>query len=464
MDFTKIVNGNVPDETEWMGNYTAILIHNAINNFKVLQANNVFENGDYGFVDENVDSNGTNNTINTESSTAIFNINKYGLSNGVEQGSIASTNFDQVSSITWSGTINGSSGYFSEIGAQVNNASGTLTIQVKKGAVVVATKNVSITGFANYNVSFDSSDYSDTFNDGDTFSLVFSGVSGIRRCTTSATKSSGIVQYTSQLTIGGRVTQPTLYKFQTASVSSGTLIHDRNTYTLDGNEKGIIIYNKKTIDSNSNILYDVSDGQPDTGNGDGTNDTTTTNLNNENSVPTIYSQGIKVQTKEDLIFKSVTKHSSCTATRCRIRLNSSTTYYEATFSGNIATFTEDIFVASGTTIYVECDNNGSSFISVYDNYNTGSHTYTFPITGTYLDITGGASTTLTATVTYYNIASIVTQTATNNYIHTIPNKNSEEYIDITNLSSGTLKITEKLSTTDKNGRAETYGISVVVVR
>lgn len=99
----------------------------------------------------------------------------------------------------------------------------------------------------------------------------------------------------------------------------------------------------------------------------------------------------------DVIFNRVTKHSSCTATMAVLKNSLWATIDTATFSWDVATFTERVLL-KGVTYKIELDNNTLSYTYVYAT--TG---FSYPITVWKITYTAGSGGT---TSYIYNITSI----------------------------------------------------------
>lgn len=238
------------DTVAWL--IESAILSSAISNYKILQANNVFENGDLSFVDEFVDSNGTNNTVNTSSSTARYDsINaRYTLQR--EEQYINSGGSGYTGTKSFTGAIN-ANGIFSRI--QITNGTATsFIINIKKNGTTVCTKNsgaISSSQVVVFNLT--SADYSQELANGDTY-IIECVPTGGYVWNSSGTYAGSLFTVTSGDVLYGQ------YTFTETPASSGTVIHDANTYTLDGSEYGLIIYTKNEVPANTSISYDITDG------------------------------------------------------------------------------------------------------------------------------------------------------------------------------------------------------------
>jgi len=451
----------------------------AQNAYQILQANNVFENKDYLAADEFTDSDGTNNTVNTGSSTADHDSeNSYYLIQGVEDDLSGDTTYDPDSFSNPSNAFDwdtGTSATKSETPAGSNTRSWELGKTFTAKTVKTLKLDVEYTKAANdvtnaiYLETYDGSSWSvfstlvnnDSINSGplsDTIEQTFdvdSSIQGVR------------IRWTFDNSTGlDRSISATanIIGYSESFQSSGTVVVDSNTLTLDGTEKAISIYTDTTLP---------------TGNGpDGTDDTTATSLTESSNSSVTDKRGIKINPNEDLYVQSVTKESTCTATKAYIYDTTPTLITSTDFSGDTATFSlaEQSKLTSGTAYYLLLDNDGSSYTEVTDS------TVTFPISGTYMDITAGVNNGSTETTSeYYNITEIVSQTNTTSSSEatsmtvdisdgtttlsgqTIANKTTG-VLDLSSLSSGTLELTFYLSTLDTSVTPEFYGYGVYIYK
>ncbi|MDD5340179.1 MAG: hypothetical protein PHV13_02930 [Candidatus ainarchaeum sp.] len=112
---------------------------------------------------------------------------------------------------------------------------------------------------------------------------------------------------------------------------------------------------------------------------------------------------------------SVTKKSTCTATRCRITASNKTTVLgTATFSGDVATFSPHVALAASTVYYILLDNSGSNYSRAY---NTG---VSYPKTGgAVFNFTDHSSTGSGYADGIVSVTTEATAAATSRHIQTI---------------------------------------------
>lgn len=241
----------------------------AQNAYQTLQANNVFDNKDQLAADEFTDSNGTNNTVNTGSSTSVFDTNKYvlgadntypgdGSTNTASQTGLGDTFPGQtaprgmggvclqscfVKSFTINSSVSGATrfrimdGSNSQIYSQTFSGTGEKTM----------TSEFFLQSGENYYFVVDNGGSSYTFirdtspNFSD--SIDFNLNSGYE---SSPGGDSG--------NLNNIKTETALY------ATSSTVVADSNTLTLDGTESAITIYSDVTNTANTTVTVDISDG------------------------------------------------------------------------------------------------------------------------------------------------------------------------------------------------------------
>lgn len=116
--------------------------------------------------------------------------------------------------------------------------------------------------------------------------------------------------------------------------------------------------------------------------------------------------GMRFTTNTACTLTTVTKESSCTATRAVLKNSSHTVLDTASFSGDDATFN---YALSDSTEYsISADSNGSSYTRRYHNSSPG-----YPISGTNVDWVGNINNDTDLTGDAHNIESITTTTVTN---------------------------------------------------
>lgn len=241
----------------------ALMNLTAISNYKILQANNVFENGDDGFVDEYVDSNGTNNTIS--GATAYFvtdhYILNYGAGSETAQAQVnGGTNYSS-SGNKFGDKYHANMDIFIHSVTKRSDVPDTFAYITTTGGTILATASFS------GNVATFSSPY---YIASGTDFLIVSDQGGTSRYgkQTGGSFPYNYTPYNITAGIYGNTTATTSYIFQFTSIgwseatrnSSDTVPHVTNTYTLDGSEKGLVIFGKVILQANTSIVYDVTDG------------------------------------------------------------------------------------------------------------------------------------------------------------------------------------------------------------
>ena len=201
--------------------------------------------------------------------------------------------------------------------------------------------------------------------------------------------------------------------------------------------------------------------------GDATDDTTTNILREvDTDSSTSTKDGIDITLNENVIFKNITKHSNCTAKKCYIYDYTGTILFDSSlFVGDVATFENNKYFESGTSIIIVVEGNGTSYIRKDDSRTAGTYTWSFPIVGTYLDVDSGILNMVSNTSNVYNITDIVTQTATLSVTTPVTlTNNNTGVVDVTSLGVGTLKITKTFKTTDVSVSPSTKGLGVTIIK
>lgn len=238
--------------------------------YQVIKQANSFDNGDFLAADEFTDSTGTNNTVNTGSSTAYYDSdNDQYISNisgdGVDDTDNASTTWDSSPSITISRgyriqannncvlkTVTRASGC-TATRCRLFTDGGTLiasTTTLATDTFTFATPPIMISGVY-YKLELDASGATYTSRSNSSPSFPYSGVNIDFTERSIAQVSSGTSNADN---ITSCVTQTGEYD------SSSTVVCDSNLKTLDGTEKSICIYADKTTPTNSSMTVDISDG------------------------------------------------------------------------------------------------------------------------------------------------------------------------------------------------------------
>jgi len=238
----------------------------AQNAYQTLQANNVFDNKDFLAADEFTDSDGTNDTVNTGTTTADYDSegDKYQLTatTGTAETTGNTTSYDQqITSFSTSISIS-NTGFFSTIRSQNAGSGGTLTVTISENSEVIASKSAS-EGSANTvtSVTFTESDYLRLLKSGQTATVSFSSTNA-ENVENTFSYSGTDFSITSQNAPGQDGGSPYIpFEFTDSTFdSSKILVCDANTLTLDGTEKSILVYAHKTVPTNTTLTVDISDG------------------------------------------------------------------------------------------------------------------------------------------------------------------------------------------------------------
>ena len=239
-------------------------VGHAQNAYQTIQANNVFENKDFLAADEFVDADGTNNTVNTGSTTGIYNStdDTYNLNDGAnETATLSAGTFTTVTNMTWTGTAN-VQGFINKVTASTQNIGSDWVgnIEIKdSGSVTIASK----TGYTltdntlNQDIDFVQGDYSSLLSAAETFSVVFTRTSGTGTLRT-ATATQNYTGTNWDLSGTGNY-DGTEGEFQEVR-SSAVVVCDTGIKTLDGTEETIVVYGDKTTPTNTTLTVDITDG------------------------------------------------------------------------------------------------------------------------------------------------------------------------------------------------------------
>lgn len=281
----------------------------AQNAYQVLQANNVFENKDYIAVDEFTDATGTNNTVNTSSSTGTFNTDHYGLDSNADGNAQNDTTITTDTSAASSGS-NGfrftvtSNRFITKVSKDSADNS-TRALLRESGGTIIETVNFSgdIATFVTPHLLIAGTSYRIEADD--------SGSSRTRRYDVGAVSGTfGFITLQSRSIDGsddGGSIRECIEIVTTEGLAfnlSDTVICDTGTLTLDNTEKGGLVYVDATLP---------------TGNApDGVDDTTDTELTESSNSSVTDKRGLKINTNEDLYIQNVTKESTCTATKAYV--------------------------------------------------------------------------------------------------------------------------------------------------
>lgn len=186
---------------------------------------------------------------------------------------------------------------------------------------------------------------------------------------------------------------------------------------------------------NSIAVYIDASGLLKTGTGDSTNDTTTTGLEAEATPVTPSIHGVTFVMNENALLKTITTHASCTATRALLYDYKKQLIETASISSNSATFSGTVCLEAGKMYSIGVDNSGGSYTTVRDTNTTGTHTYTYPISGTYMDLISGYATSGYELTNMRNIATIVTESVAS------PTTLTDITLDVSDDGGGSFAIT-----------------------
>lgn len=241
---------------------TAILtVENAV---RTLQSNDVYNNGPNIVVDDMTDSTGTNNTVNTGSSTSDYDaLNLYYTLSFTDEAS-GDTTHNPNSFTNPSNAFDGDDSTYSEISVLEDDATGSLgktfspkTIKnVKIKAEMLGDNPLSTIRLESYNGSTWSTEEILVNESGSIQS--FEGSLYLNKSV------QGLRVYMNKTYDGGGYTQRIrLYtlEYSTTFDSSSTVIADTNTTTLDGNELGFAIsVPDSDFPTGTSITATISDG------------------------------------------------------------------------------------------------------------------------------------------------------------------------------------------------------------
>jgi len=254
---------DINDTNDTIVGYAGIGI--AQNAYQVLQSNNVFENKNFLSADEFISATGTNNTVNTGTSTASFVTDHYRLSVSASGSDITETAQPTLgsnvlstgkvghriqtkaacflSSITKHASCTATTAY---LHSDAGTVLGTATFS---GNTATFSSPIELTDATFYRVLVDKSAsiYTKMYNPSPGYpflgtNLDFTTGSVVNTNDTSAWC---IVSVASQNSV---------------TSTTGTVVCDTNIKILDGTEGSIAIYADKTLPTNTTMTVDVSDG------------------------------------------------------------------------------------------------------------------------------------------------------------------------------------------------------------
>jgi hypothetical protein len=226
--------------------------------YSTLKSTGDWVNEGYLGADRFTTANGVNGTVNTGETTAFFDTNKYTLTSlyfteTYSQGSwsATSTNFTLQGN-----NIVGETGkeyFFSSITFNTQAGPGTVTVNIKKGTTVIATKTFSA-GAGGVTTNFTKEDYTELIENGNTnWNINIVSQFNLQVISTAQNKTTGTIRFNSGVFQGGM----TLTKFDPTFEKN--VICDTNISTLKGDEKLISIYTDTLIPTGTNIKVQVSD-------------------------------------------------------------------------------------------------------------------------------------------------------------------------------------------------------------
>ncbi len=408
-----------------------------------------WENGDSTAAEKYTTASGLQGTVNTGSTTADFNNDKY----------ILSSSGTTTNDVFWSGSIsklytsniNGKkiiptttiilqkvnllSGLTSGIDVAVLDSSGTLLQKGNRSGNIV-TFNIMLESGKTYQIV--------SYPEGSSYELPYINVIPTYPINKTNFDIVGDRGLDRESLISSVDTKTVIFN------TSSSIIHDSNTLPIDDETDSFVLHWAGDFPAGTSGSFDLSDGSST---GDGINDTTNAATEDDETGSASNSLGLYINPNEKCKLKSVSKRSSSTATRCRLFTSSGSLLNTASFSGNVATFTSPTLLLSGIDYIIECDNSSSSYTYTKDNNNNGAHTYTYPIVGTCLDLIKASNNQADgSTGTIYNIASIITETATENPSINLPVNTTTKKTEIVSKGSLTnvdnIIIKQKLATTD----------------
>jgi len=227
----------------------------AENAYRILKNGN-FVNGKNIFADEFSDSNGKNNTVNTEESTALFDtVNKcYSLKNNFEntlnlsQGSILNTDNISMTILCKNG------GYIKKININTSGGSGTLRCTITAGGTTILNK----TGLSFGNIILTENDYTRLINQDEEIILTIAEDSGdliFQKTQNTSNYNSNTMSIQNQRVINGSI----IYQVKETK-KSGKIKIGSNTIEFNNNENTFCLFADSDIPTGTSITYNLSDG------------------------------------------------------------------------------------------------------------------------------------------------------------------------------------------------------------
>jgi len=222
--------------------------------YRVLQSNNVYTNGDHFVVDEFTDATGTNNTVNTGSTNANYEIT------------------DKLYYLTYTDAVNIDDN--TEVNVLGDNSK-TLVKTISSVNKIISKHDYEIWGHHygggsaghDYKI-YSKFYYSDSTSEEVSETFVFT-TSTDDVWTTGSVDNPQLYKKVSYVEIYLEIDysiSPEEMKTRNNSLdvqdfdSTSSVVCDTNTKTLDGTEESVLVYGDKTNTSNTNITVDISDG------------------------------------------------------------------------------------------------------------------------------------------------------------------------------------------------------------
>lgn len=269
------------------------VIGHAQNAYQILQSNNIFENKDFLATDEFTDANGANNTINTGSTTAVYNsnLNAYKLAGntGTAEDSTAVTTTDGTSSVISFDVDISATGFINQVEVD-NNTVGTKVLIIKKNGTQVATIDTTATGDVTFTLVV--GDYSSIFESGDTATVEITAVNGGLNYKNTYSYSGTDFSITNEQVGGstGSSLVPVSFTDSTGFTSGTIVLADADTLTLDGTEKSICVYIDSINTSNTSLSVKAGDGTTQT-----SSQTITNNSSNVFNITSLSSGSLELE-------------------------------------------------------------------------------------------------------------------------------------------------------------------------
>lgn len=199
------------------------------------------------------DANGYDGSVDTGNTTAVFNTDKYeAAATDVYGPALADSGSHNTTTIT--GTIN-APGFFSGIKGKIGSGSGPVTITIKKGAATIATKGGTWSSTLS-EVTLTSGDYNETFEAGDTYSIVIYTQYDLHTYNSSQSKSGGAFDFTSQEVNSNANSADDMITYKTNAAASFVVQTDMQT--ISANPAGHQVYCHNATTGSGSITYDIS--------------------------------------------------------------------------------------------------------------------------------------------------------------------------------------------------------------